>query len=113
MSTYDMMSELYILKSYTVKKYFAQLYNMKFFVSLKFKKNALFEVKLVQNMALLVARNVYKLDMIQPYLLAPVLLNENGMSHMLISLTQGREQRGNSFCHYKVKTLNNIHCLKF
>lgn len=84
---------------------------MKFFVSLKFKKNALFEVKLVQNMTLLVARN--KLDMIQPYLLAPVLLNENGMSHMLIPLTQGREQRGNSFCHYKVKTLNCIHCLKF
>lgn len=84
---------------------------MKFFVSLKFKKNALFEVKLVQNMTLLVARN--KLDMIQPYLLAPVLLNENGMSHMLISLTQGREQRGNSFCHYKVKTFNYIHCLKF
>lgn len=62
-------------------------------------------------MALLVARNVYKLDMIKPYLLAPALLNENGMSHMLIPLTQGREQRGNSFCHYKVKTLNCIHCL--
>lgn len=107
-----MMSQLYII-IYTyiyLEKIYRTAYS--YFVSLKYK-NTLFEVKLEENMALLVAQNVYKLDMIKPYLLAPVPLNENGMSHMLIPLTQGREQRGNSFCHYKVKTLNYIHCLKF